>query len=141
MSAVNDEKAIVDLTIAYAWALDTKQFDDLRLIFAADAVGDLAGVHCEGLDAITARIERPLSRLDATQHLVSNHQVHVDGDTATCRCYLIGQHVKKGTPGGDTFVIAGTYEDELARTSDGWRIAHRTLDVVWTDGNPAVIGR
>jgi ketosteroid isomerase-like protein len=137
----DDEKAITDLTIAYAWALDTRRFEELRQVFAEDAVGDLLGVRSEGRDAITARISDALSTLDATQHVVSNHQVSVDGDTATCRCYLVGQHVKKGTPGGDTFIIAGTYQDELARTTDGWRITHRTLSAAWTDGNPAVVGR
>ena len=134
-----DEKAIIDLTVAYAWALDTA----VRRPPSGVRRGrrrDLAGQHCEGLDAITARIERPLSRLDVTQHVVTNHQVKVDGDTATCRCYLVGQHVK-GTDGGDTFIMAGVYDDELRRTADGWRIVHRTLTVTWTDGNPAVIGR
>ena len=37
--------------------------------------------------------------------------------------------------------MAGVYEDELARTADGWRIIHRTLTIHWTDGNPAVVGR
>ena len=136
-----DEKAIIDVTIAYTWALDTRSFDDLRQVFAPDAVGDLGGRHCEGIDAIIARIQEPLSKLDVTQHVVTNHQVRVDGDTAGCRCYLVGQHVKKGTEGGDTFIMAGVYEDELARTADGWRIVHRTLTIHWTDGNPAVVGR
>ena len=70
---------------------------------------------------------------------MTNHQVRVDGDTAGCRCYLVGQHVKKGTQGGDNFIMAGVYEDELARTADGWRITHRTLTIHWTDGNPAVV--
>ena len=139
--ALSDEKAIIDLTIAYAWALDTRSFDDLRQVFAPDAVGDLGGRHCEGIDAIIARIQEPLSRLDVTQHVVTNHQVRVDGDTAECRCYLVGQHVKKGTAGGETFIMAGVYEDALARTADGWRIVHRTLTIHWTDGNPAVVGR
>jgi len=26
------------------------------------------------------------------------------------------------------------------RTSHGWRIAHRKLTMLWTTGNPAVIG-
>ena len=136
-----DEKAIIDVTVAYTWALDTRQFADLRHVFTEDAVGDLAGQHCAGLEAITARIERPLSRLDVTQHVVTNHQVQVDGEIATCRCYLVGQHVKHGTDGGDTFIMAGVYDDELRRTADGWRIVHRTLTITWTDGNPAVIGR
>jgi len=137
----SDERLIVDVAIAYTWALDSKQFDQLRSVFAKDATADLHGVHCDGQDAIIARIERPLSRLDATQHLVGNHQVHVEGDTATHRCYLQSQHVKRGTPGGDNYLIGGIYDDRLARTPDGWRITYRTLIEVWTDGNPAVIGR
>ena len=139
--AAADRQAIVELAVAYTWALDSKRFDELRSVFAADATADLHGVHCDGVEAIVARIERPLSRLDATQHLVGNHQVVVDGDTATHRCHLQSQHVKRGTEGGDNFVIGGTYEDRLMRTTDGWRITHRTMTATWTDGNPAVVGR
>jgi hypothetical protein len=135
-----DEQAIIDLAIAYTWALDTMQLDELRSIFASDATADLNGVHCDGVDAIIARINRPLSQLDATQHLIGNHQVAVDGDTATHRCYLQGQHVKRGTPGGDNFLLGGIYDDRLARTPHGWRITHRTLTATWTDGNPEVVG-
>ena len=134
-----DEKAIIDLTVAYAWALDTAVRRPPSGVRRGRRRGPGRSA-LRGLDAITARIERPLSRLDVTQHVVTNHQVTVDGDTATCRCYLVGQHVKKGTDGGDTFIMAGVYDDELRRT-DGWRIVHRTLTVTWTDGNPAVIGR
>jgi SnoaL-like domain len=137
----NDDQAIVDLAIAYTWALDTKHLDGLRTVFAPDATADLGGVHCEGIDEIIARIERPLSRLDATQHLVGNHQVTVDGDTGTHRCHLQSQHVKRGTPGGENYIIGGMYEDRVARTPDGWRITHRTLTAIWTEGNPAVVGR
>ena len=35
-------------------------------------------------------------------------------------------------------MVAGRYEDRLVRTDAGWRIAHRTLTVMWTDGNVAV---
>ena len=54
----SDEQSIIDLAIAYTWALDTKQLDGLRSIFAADATADLHGEHCDGQDAIVARIER-----------------------------------------------------------------------------------
>ena len=65
----------------------------------------------------------------------------MDGDTATCRCYLVGQHIKQGPPGGEHFIMSGTYSDRLARTADGWRITERSLEILWTEGNPAVAGR
>ena len=137
----DDEKAIIDLTIAYTWALDERRFDDLRTIFAADATADLAGVQCAGIEAIIARIRGALMKVDASQHVISNQQVRVDGDTATCRCYLVGQHIKRGLPGGEHFIMSGTYSDRLARTVDGWRITERSLEILWTEGNPAVAGR
>jgi nitrogen fixation-related uncharacterized protein len=134
-----DEKAIIDLTIAYTWALDTKQFDDLRNVFTPDATGMLHGVECDDADAIIARISGALVRLDASQHLIGNHQVRIDGDTATCRCQLQSQHVKRDTEGGDTYLIGGTYEDRLVRTPQGWRISHRTMEESWHAGNRAVV--
>ena len=77
----DDEKAIVDLTIAYTWALDDRRFDDLRSIFAADATADLAGVHCDGIEAIIARIRGALTKVYVSQHVISNQQVRVDGDS------------------------------------------------------------
>jgi ketosteroid isomerase-like protein len=134
-----DEKSIIDLTIAYTWALDTKQFDELRNIFTPDATGMLHNVACDDAEAIITRISGALNRLDASQHLIGNHQVRIDGDTATCRCQLQSQHVKRGTEGGETYIIGGTYHDRLVRTAQGWRISHRTMEETWNVGNVAVV--
>jgi 3-phenylpropionate/cinnamic acid dioxygenase small subunit len=134
-------QAIVDVTIRYTWALDTKDFDQLRDVFLPDATAELRGVLCDGVDAIIERIAGAVRRLDATQHLIGNHQVTVVGDTASSRCQLQSQHVKRGTPGGDNFLIGGVYEDQLVRTPAGWRIAHRVMRQTWADGNPAVVAR
>ena len=139
MDQLADVQAIVDLTVAYSYALDERHFDDLDDVFVPDATAEL-GWLLEGRDAIKDRIRDALVPLDASQHLVATHQVHVDGDRATGRCYLQAQHVKANTEGGSLFMVGGRYEDRYVRTADGWRIAHRTLIVLWTDGNPAVLG-
>jgi hypothetical protein len=138
---MSDRDDIIDLAIAYTWALDTKQVDDLRQVFTADATGVLRGVECAGIGAIIARIGGSILRLDHTQHLVGNHQVAVDGDTATHRCQLHSQHVKAGTPGGDNFIVGGFYDDRLVRTANGWRITHRVMEQTWSAGNPDVVKR
>ena len=88
--------------------LDTKQVDGLRDVFTPEATALLRGVECNGVDEIMARIGGAILRLDATQHLISNHQVAVDGDTATHRCQLHSQHVRAGVVGGTTSSWAGT---------------------------------
>lgn len=136
---MSDRDDIIDLTIAYTWALDTKQFDDLHKVFHPDATADLRGKRCEGADAIVARIGGSVGRFDATQHLIGNHQVTVDGDTATCRCQLQSQHVKYGMRGGECYIVGGMYIDRLVRTPDGWRIIHRTMQQTWCEGNEALL--
>jgi ketosteroid isomerase-like protein len=136
-----DREDIIDLAVRYAWALDTKQVDGLRDVFTPDATAMLRGVACNGVDEIIARVGGSILRLDCTQHLISNHQVVVNGDTATHRCQLQSQHVRTGVAGGDNFIVGGYYEDRVVRTADGWRILHRLMQQTWTEGNPAVTKR
>ena len=70
---------------------------------------------------------------------VTNHQIVIEDDRATCRCYVHAQHVRRGVEGGDNFVIGGRYEDTMARTPKGWRISHRRLVVMWREGNAEVV--
>ena len=131
-----DRQAIIDLTIAYAWALDTRRWDDLDDVFVPDATADLVRP-LSGVAAIKDRVRAALEPLDASQHLVATHQVRVDGDEASCRCYLQAQHVVAD----ECFMVGGRYEDRLVRTPAGWRIAHRTLVMMWTQGDPAIMRR
>ncbi len=48
------------------------------------------------------------------------------------------RQVPEGSP---NFIIAGRYEDRLERTPAGWRIRHRDLITMWSEGNPAVVRR
>lgn len=133
-----DRQAIVDLTISYGWVLDHGPREDLREVFTDDAVAIYGGVRFEGVDSIIAKVEESLGRLTISQHLVSNQQVAIHGDTARCRCYLQAQHTLRGTEGGDNYVMAGRYEDDLVRTPEGWRISKRELTIDWTEGNRRV---
>ncbi len=134
-----DERAVVAVALRYCRALDTKDWPQLATVFLPDATADLSsGSDLVGIDAIVGRIRAALEHLDDSQHLVGNHEVAVDGDTATHRCYLQAQHIRKAATGGPNYIVAGRYEDRLTRTGAGWRIAHRTLTVMWTDGNIAV---
>ena len=134
-----DERNVVAVATRYCRALDTKNWPLLATVFLPDATADMATPSLlVGVDAITNRIRTALENLDDCQHLVGNHEVTVDGDNATHRCYLQAQHVRKAAAGGPNYLVGGRYEDRLVRTPDGWRIAHRTLTVMWTDGNVAV---
>jgi hypothetical protein len=140
MQSLVDERDIVRVALRYARALDTKDWALLDEVFLPDATAELGSrTLLEGIEAIRRRIRTALEALDASQHLVGNHEVDVVADTATHRCYVQAQHVRRAAPGGPNYIVAGIYEDRLVRTAAGWRIAHRTLSVMWTEGNLAVV--
>jgi uncharacterized protein (TIGR02246 family) len=139
LEQLQDRQAIVDLLISYATALDTRDFEGLGNVYLPDAVAIYDGVRCEGLEAIQDICKAALIPLTASQHFLGNFQVQLDGDRARTETYLHAQHFKAGARGRSTYVMAGTYRDQLVRTEDGWRIEYRDLEITWTDGNAALV--
>ena len=135
INALLDRQAIVDVAIRYTWALDERKYDELTNVFLPEATADLSSPTLRGRDEIIARIGAALDPLADSQHIVGNHQVSVDGDSATHRCYFHAQHVRHTADGRPNYIVAGHYDDRMVRTPDGWRIEHRTLTVQWTDRN------
>jgi len=137
---LRDELEIRQLLARYANALDDRDWKRLASCFTPDATGDYGRIaQLADYAAIEALCRRSLEPLDASQHLVGSVEVELSGDTARSRCALQAQHTRRGCEGGDHYTIGGTYRDELVRTSDGWRIRHRQLQVSWQDGNPRVV--
>jgi hypothetical protein len=139
IAALLDEKAIVDVTIAYCWALDNREWEKLSDVFLPDSTARLGIGEQRNRAEIIERISTALGPLDDSQHMVNCHQVVLDGDRATSRCYLQAQHIRRSAEGGANYIVAGRYEDQWVRTTDGWRIMHRQLIVMWTDGNQRVV--
>jgi ketosteroid isomerase-like protein len=140
---LTDRAAILDVVIAYATALDGRDWEALAGLFTEDARWEYraSGEQVRGSQAIAARIRPALEHLDATQHLNGNHVITVHGDEAEHTCYYHAQHVRRGLPDGELFLGAGRYEDRLRRTPDGWRLTDRVLISSWSAGNPAVLRR
>ena len=140
--ALRDKHAIAEVCYRYAFALDARDWTALQTCFTVDATAYYRDQNpSHGYLAIETRIRSALAPLSSTQHLIGNVLVTLAGDEADSVCYLQAQHVRPGTDGGDTFIIAGRYLDRFVRTPDGWRIAQRRLETLWTDGNPAVTAR
>ena len=103
---------------------------DLQRLIDRQEIADLCVRYTFALDTK----DWPLKQL-------GNVVAEVDGDTARATSYFQAQHVRAGTPGGDTYIIAGSYTDTLTRTPDGWKIAERVQVYLWRDGNRAVVSR
>jgi SnoaL-like domain len=138
---LTDRQEIAGLCVRYTTALDTKDWALLESCFAQSPVFVHPGGRLEGFPAILERTKAALTPLPASQHLLGNIVVRVDDDTARSVCYFQAQHVRIGTPGGERYIIAGSYADTLNRATGGWKITERVQTYIWRDGNRAVVAR
>jgi hypothetical protein len=123
MSTDRDE--IVEALAEIAAALDARDWGTVRARFTADT--HAYGVH--GQDALIEQMQAHLGGVGPTQHLLGNHRVVVNGDSARSLTYGRIHHVGAGPMEGSSYECMGEYDDEWTRTSAGWRISRRWFDI------------
>jgi ketosteroid isomerase-like protein len=133
-----DRRAIEDVLVAYAHALDARDYARLRDCLAAD-VRVKYGVSpwLAGIEQVARFCADALGPLDATQHRMSSVEVKLARGRTHSQSYVCAEHLKDGR----RFTLGGRYLDRWTRTPAGWRIARRELAILWTDGDPSVLAR
>src|SRR5947209_6256408 len=111
-----DKQQIVELMSRYCYAVDFREMEQLRTVFADDVeaiyvlepVG-VPDVFLSGVDAVIEWLDSVLGNLGepAPRHAMTNHLIELDGDKARSRSYLAGGF--------------GLYTAEHVRTPAGWR--------------------
>lgn len=136
----NDIADIVNVINLYAVAVDTHSWDLLDEVFTEDVAVSFGGPAAfQGraqLKQAFAAIHEPF---ESTQHITTNHQVKVAGDSATALAYVFGRFMRSVPEGGNLFESTGWYDDALVRTANGWRISRRSSRMTWWGGNPVVL--
>ncbi|HEX2315432.1 MAG TPA: nuclear transport factor 2 family protein [Thermomonospora sp.] len=140
-----DRQAVVEVCTRMAWHADQREWDRLRSVFADEVVLDytsLNGGEPATLtpDQIVGAWSQVLGGFDATQHLVTNHLVTVDGDTAVCTAAFQATHRLANPFGSPLWTLGGTYRFDLVRSGGEWRISGVVMTATWADGNKELMG-
>lgn len=141
--AAPDRAEIDDLLARYCFALDRREWEDLGEVFAADAVITYSGPRVSaGLGPIVEFFRTTASAVAVTQHLLATSRVWATGpDAAEGLTHVTAHHVGYDVPlpAPSTYTVTGTYQDVFVRTAVGWRIWRRTLTLLTTAGDPAIL--
>lgn len=128
MTGRSDREELVDLTIRYATAIDSRQYQLLATVFTADAELDYGEVgRWTGAAEVAEFMDLAHAGAANTMHRMSNQVVAVDGDTATVRTYVDALILAQDGSGVNAI---GFYDDEAVRSADGWRISKRKFSSV-----------
>jgi hypothetical protein len=137
--SLEDKQAIIDIVNLYGLAVDTQRWDLFDRIFTADVDADYGPTsHWTDRAQFKSDFGAFHDPFDSTQHCMSTHIVHVDGDRAHSFCNGSWRLVRKAVDGAPLWDGTGWYDDTLVRTADGWRIKARTCRITWWTGDPLV---
>ena len=126
-----DHIAIERLMYCYARCADHKDYLGLAQVFSSDAVFENRERTVTSLTAIQDMM-LALEKYRSTQHRVQNILYAVDGDTAQGETYCLASHLIDQDGETRKIDMGIIYRDRLRRTSDGWRIAQRKFDLLWS---------
>jgi hypothetical protein len=133
----DDVLEIERLLYRYGRAIDTRDLESLREVFAPDAEIHYAvtGGTRLPLSEMIGWLRGALTQFRVTQHAITTPIIELDGDRARSECYLSAAHVQERTDGREVYVMLhGIYRDEWVRRPEGWRISRRRLDHLYATG-------
>ena len=139
---MSDRDEIVEKLNLYALAVDTQRWDLFDRVFTEFCDVDFGtSSHWTSREQFKADFANFHDPFDATQHVMSNHQVSFEGEHAwslTYGSWRLIRHAAAANGQGALWDGTGWYDDHWVRTHGGWRIQKRVCRVIWFTGNNAV---
>jgi hypothetical protein len=120
-----DRAAIEEVKARYFRFVDLQRWDDLAVLFSADAELHIGEAHAVGRDAVVELIRTVLAGV-RTVHLGHMPEIQFHGGDVATGVWAMFDLVER--PGEPVRVGFGHYHEEYARDEDGWRIARVRLE-------------
>jgi hypothetical protein len=123
-----DRRAIEDLAIAYAFAVDDRDWKRWEALFVPGGLvdytrsGGIAGTPAEVAEWMVGA----MATFTFTLHTTATHEVRFTGpDAASGRCHVFNRNGVEWKGSSQLFDVGAWYEDNYQRVDGGWRIASR----------------
>ena len=137
---LEDRFAIADVMSSYALALDTKDYPLLRSLFAVDVEvmmifesnsPDGGEIKLTGIDAWVEFVEQALDGTRASQHLLGNPVIQLNGEKAIVRTDLQATEYYKDLNKPKT-TVWGVYETHMVKDKN-WKITKHRLTSIGSE--------
>jgi hypothetical protein len=126
-----DRTEIADVLYRYSSSVDSFDTAGVRSALADDIWAQYGnGDPVEGADNLAGWIAEATATVIWQHHLLNVYHITIDGDQAKTLSYLTSYQVFEENPDAAIILVA-RYHDELRRTSDGWKISKRVMELLW----------
>jgi hypothetical protein len=142
IEVARDKVAIQDVIVSHGLFADCREFAAIKNCVTPDATYDYSS--CFGEDFKCVRLSDFLEGddvfflgFDATQHMITNFVIQLDGDRASARSHVRATHRIDQA----IYVMGGLYRHELARVGSDWKISATTFEQTFTEGDTTLFGK
>ena len=139
LTSVADRLRIIELISQFGMAIDLRDWESFRSLFADQvefdysSIGEVAGTLDP--DDIASNARKDLGGFQATQHMITNHQMELSDNDATCYAHVRAMHFLPNDQGESLLEMGGYYTAVLIRTDSDWKIQRWKFTVLWSRGN------
>jgi SnoaL-like domain len=135
---------VIEAATLMFWYVDIRDWDAFPGVFADRVILDYTAIWGgEPATSTPGQIRTDWSKLlgafDATQHLLGNHLVTVDGDHAELTAVFQAIHLLANRFGSPRWTLGGTYRIGLAYVDNRWLIDTVVMTPTWADGNKDIL--
>jgi ketosteroid isomerase-like protein len=127
-----DRTQVSDTLCRYGSSVDSADWAALRQILTDDArvrYGNADWI--DGADNLVKLLENSMADSVWSHHLIVVYHVDFDGDEARALSYQTSHLMVSSTPDVARATI-GRYHDRLRRTTDGWKISRKVMEILWS---------
>ncbi len=130
LKKVLDEAEVKRIVNAAFTTADRRDWSACAALYTPEVIVDyqsLSGRPAESLSPVQLMThwQSVLSGFESTQHMLSNLEVEfTTPNQAVCRFYGHAVHYLPKVPGGEEWGLYGTYQMELIRRKEGWKVRY-----------------
>ena len=139
LTLISAQTKVVETVSRFGMLVDARDWDSFRSLFTDSVefdysdIGDVSDTLSP--DEIAKNASESFSGFEATQHIISNHQVEVIDEVATCNAYVRAMHILPNEQGEPWLEIGGRYDAELICSESDWKIQSWKFSIMWSRGN------
>lgn len=141
LEALLDRTRIVDTINRLFVGTDNRDWAVVKNCFAPHVLFDMSSLGAGeprqvAPEDIVSGWEAGLKPLKSIHHQAGNHFVSVDAKKASAFCYGIASHYLPNKTNRNTRTFVGSYDFELEKDGDDWKITAFRFNLKYIDGNP-----
>ncbi len=137
---LRDRSSITDVVNSVGTLADLGRYSQLEQLFTEEVTVDYTSLFPGEVqniprEQLMTQWQSVLPGFDATQHMITNHQITINGNEAKAIAYVRATHKLDNR----MWVVGGYYVDELAKIDGVWKLKSIQYNALYESGDRSLI--